>query len=78
MGSPPTPINNNKMDWMKEKCKKCWKHFQLEGKRCAAHETECAGTGVGGMGDLGHIQCSRGATVTETGKKRTGGSVFGN
>ena len=68
--APPPPVNKSKQDWMKEKCRKCGKDFHLDGRRCAAHEAECTGTGVAGMGYPGYIQCRKCGTLTGTGVEK--------
>ena len=63
---PPTAVKD---EWRQETCRKCGENFQLDGRRCAAHEEACTGPGVEGRGFPGYMKCRKCGTLTGTGEE---------
>ena len=53
----PPPANGE--EWMRERCRKCGKDFELDTRMCSLHERKCAGTGVAGSGYPGYTKCRK-------------------
>ena len=55
----PPPTMTAKKEWEQEICRKCGEHFQLDARRCAAHEKQCTGRGTPGAGYPGYMKCRK-------------------